>query len=277
MFASVEEAQHGLEARRAKHPQYQPDLEAAENKWAPQLTELRKNGYIVLREFLPHAKALEIGRTFDAFCKEGKSLQLSRNLDNVTDNMDWKQSNRFSADDMKKGEEWLKDRTNIMQVDQPLIQFPELAQMALDPVLLDLAGTYLGALPLMSFAKIRKSFANKLPLFDTELWHIDGNSRSMMKALLYLSDIEHDTGPHEFVAGTHTKTAEINADGRWSRDDMMRMFGKDSIHSITGKAGDLILEDTTGFHCAARPQRGDRKIAIFNYVLHPEYGYEAVN
>jgi hypothetical protein len=277
MLATAEEAIQGLKARQQKYAEYQSDFAAAEHVSKSHLSNLRANGYTVLRGCLLRQTALDISAAFDVYCREGRSLQQSRNLNKVSNIMDWKQSNRLSADDMKKGEEWLRNRTNILQVDQPLLQFPELTRLALNPTVLDIAGAYLGALPLMSFAKIRKSFANKLPYFDTELYHIDGNSRSMVKALLYLSDIDIETGPHEFVAGTHTTTADIDAEGRWTRDDMIRMYGEDRIHSITGKAGDLIIEDTTGFHRAARPIQGDRKIAIFNYVLHPEYGYEAVD
>ena len=69
----------------------------------------------------------------------------------------------------------------------------------------------------------------------------------------------------------------LEADGsRWDYDETIARYGRERIHTVLGKAGDMIIEDTSGLHRAVRPERGERKIAIFNYVLHPEYGYDQV-
>lgn len=277
MLVTKQDVTQGLDQRRRLCAAHQPDLEQAEQKWATALSELRTQGFTVLKGYMPREKALAIGATFDAYCRDGVNLQSPRDVSKIDDLMDWHTGERISADDMRKGEAWLRARTNILQVDNPLERFPDLLRLGLDNNILDIAGAYLGALPSLGFVKARKSLVNDLPRYDTELYHIDGNSRSMMKAFLCLGDIDMGTGPHEFVVGTHATTGDWDVEGRWTYDQMVEMFGKDRIRYHTGSAGDVILEDTTGFHCAGRPTTTDRKIVIFNYVLHPEYGYEAAD
>lgn len=274
MSASVSEAEEALKHRRGLYPQYASDFAAAEETYRENLKELREIGYTVLRGFEDPAIIKGIAESFNQHCSKGEDLQLSRDLRNVTDAKDWQQSNRFSDDDMRKGERYLSDKTNFLQSRNPLVAFPSLAGISLDERILDIGGAYLGALPLMSFAKLRKSFSNDLPLFDTELFHIDGNSVNMMKGLLLLSDMTPETGSHDFVTGTHRT---LEADGaRWTYEETEHKYGKDRIHSVYGKAGDMIIEDTSGLHRAVRPTTGSRTVAIFNYVLHPEYGYDQV-
>jgi len=275
MQVTIKDSERGLAVRRQKYAHYQDNLTAAENRWARELSELHNQGYTILREFVPRQQALGIGVAFTAHCRRGEYLQPARDLRQLAGLKDWTRCPRLTAEDMKKGEAWLHSRTNIAQIEQPLLHFPELAFIALHETILDITGAHLGALPLMSFLKMRKSFASTLPLFDTELFHIDGNSRSLLKGMLFLSDIDAETGPHEFIAGTQGTTQHLTGYERYPRAEMVRQYGEDRIHSITGKAGDFIIEDTTGFHCAGRPVRGDRSLVIFNYVLHPEYGYDA--
>ena len=190
MTASKEEAEEGLRLRREKYPQYVKDFAAAEEKWKDHLHELRANGYTVMRNFATPQQVSRITAAFDEHCRTGASLQSARDLRNIADPEDWLQNNRFTKADMAKGQDWLGDKTNFLQADDPLRLYPDLAYLSLDERILDIGGAYLGALPLMSFAKIRKSFANTVPLFDTEFFHIDGNSPNMMKGLLLLSDME---------------------------------------------------------------------------------------
>jgi hypothetical protein len=276
MSITQQDVAQGLAQRRQVCAEFQEDLDKAEKTWETALGELRTKGFTVFKGYMPREKALAIGAAFNEYCRDGVNLQSPRDVSKITDPKVWQTAERISAEDMRKGEDWLREHTNILQVDEPLVRFADLARLGLDPNILDIAGAYLGALPMLGFVKARKSLVNKLPRY-TELYHIDGNSRSMVKAFLCLNDIGRDTGAHEFVEGTHTTTGDRDEMARWTYDEMVEMFGADRIRYHTGSAGDVILEDTTGFHSAGKPTKTDRLLVIFNYVLHPEYGYEAAD
>ncbi len=53
---------------------------------------------------------------------------------------------------------------------------------------------------------------------------------------------------------------------------MIAVYGRERLFLHTGSAGDLVIEDTSAFHCGTKPTGKDRTIVIFNYVPHEEYG-----
>ena len=160
-----------------------------------------------------------------------------------------------------------------MNVADPLVAVPGLVDIALDPLLLDLAGAYLGCPPLLGFVKLTRSLVNGLRPFDTEEFHVDGNSTSLVKAFVHLHDTDIGAGPHQFVRASHRERIDgWDVSARASEELIERRYGRDRIVVHGARAGDVVLEDTAGFHRRMKATDRDRTVLILNYVVHDEYG-----
>jgi hypothetical protein len=56
-------------------------------------------------------------------------------------------------------------------------------------------------------------------------------------------------------------------------DDAVNMFGKESFMKLYANIGDIIIEDTTGWHKAEKPKNKDRDVIIITYGIGKEYSY----
>ncbi len=118
-----------------------------------------------------------------------------------------------------------------------------------------------------------KTLVNDLPAYDTQIFHVDRNSETMLKGFLYLSDVDAGSGPHTFVTGSHRdRRLDLAAQDRWTLEEVASAYGDERIVQHLGGMGDFIIEDTSGVHRGGKGETKDRLIAIFNYVVHEEYG-----
>jgi hypothetical protein len=100
---------------------------------------------------------------------------------------------------------------------------------------------------------------------QSQRWHRDFDDRHLLKAFLYLVDVDEGTGPFEFVSGSARRGA---AAGFWpwhpgsntypSQADFDRNVPAEDIRTFTAPAGTLVLCNTSGFHrggfATARPR-----------------------
>lgn len=242
-------------------------------EWAGHLETLREQGFVAIQRAFDPALMRRVKDRFDALAATGEGLQLPRDLRGVGPDDDYAKIPRLSADDLKKGPAYLRTVTSMLQADQPLLLYPELLGVGLDPRILDVAAEYLGCLPSLGFVKMRKSLIAPFTPVDTEWFHVDGNSSRMVKALVFIDDADEVAAAHEFVRGTHAKDGMgLDPYARFTEDDVKRRFGRDSIYRHFAHAGDIVIEDTTGLHRAVKPITRERYLVIFNYVVHEEYG-----
>lgn len=89
------------------------------------------------------------------------------------------------------------------------------------------------------------------------LWHHDGLFH-YYKALLYLTDVEQEHGPFEYLAGTqqHDWTYYSYTRSRFNEED----FPLAKKMTFTGKAGDLIILNANGIHRAKNPVHGYKRL-----------------
>jgi ectoine hydroxylase-related dioxygenase (phytanoyl-CoA dioxygenase family) len=97
---------------------------------------------------------------------------------------------------------------------------------------------------------------------------------------LYLNDVTNENGPFELILDSNKllfnfnlffKTNKKFPDTRFENDEVMKIinFNKEKILRITGKAGTLILVDTSLLHRGAPVKKGNR-YALTNY-FYPSY------
>jgi len=112
-----------------------------------------------------------------------------------------------------------------------------------------------------------------------EGWHRDAFGYQY-KAIIYLSDVTEDNGPFEYYRGSHTlrrvvldaalgrlpPSPETRIDGFY----MDRLIARGAINPqrFIGKAGTVILANTTGIHRGA-PLKAGNRYALTNYFYLP--------
>ncbi|CAM8386077.1 Phytanoyl-CoA dioxygenase [Candidatus Methylopumilus planktonicus] len=121
-------------------------------------------------------------------------------------------------------------------------------------------------------AKLPFSFEN---LGSGEGWHRD-NHFEQFKAIIYLSDVDEDNGPFQIVRNSHRLFAKVFAlylskskymNYRYSENDIKAITSSDNnILTLLGKAGTLILVDTSAIHRGKPIKRGVR-YALTNYMF----------
>ncbi|MDV7339032.1 hypothetical protein RYZ26_05480 [Terasakiella sp. A23] len=266
-------AENAILARRAQFPEFTKEFEQVAIERADEVRVLEEDGFLPYGGYIEKDRVKKINDQFESWARQGVNLQLPRDIAaRKPGQEDW-DVGRISQEDVEKGLDAFAHRTHMVQLQDPLMHFPDLLRIGLDEKILDIVGAYMGCLPSMGFLKITKSLANDLPPFDTQLYHIDGNAAKMVKAFLLLHDVDEGTGPHALVKNSHKDRFEGCFDKiRWTEEEMVHHFGEDRILHHHGKAGDLVVEDTSAFHCGQKPTQTDRTIVIFNYVPHEEYG-----
>ena len=113
----------------------------------------------------------------------------------------------------------------------------------------------------------------------SQRWHRDPEEEHVVKLFLYLSDVDEDAGPFEYVRGSF-------AGGRyghlwpWNKDDRYPPEAElyDSIDpadrvAVTGSAWTMLTCDTGGFHRGGFARTKPRVLATWSYVSLSKRGH----
>ncbi len=146
-----------------------------------------------------------------------------------------------------------------------------------DPFLLTVIGHYLGIIPKLVEAYVRRNFPAPYKSMN-HYWHRDLNNRfHLLKMFVFLSDCTTETGPHEYIVGSHRNYNEFN-DKRYFEDrevDSLYPAGSDRRVLSTVKAGTVVIEDTRGVHRANLPVTGHRDLGFAVFMpLRPFYQHQ---
>ena len=224
--------------RRVRFAEFSAVLTQAERQERVAISELRDHGYTILRGLLSRDVVDDVRSRVDALSATGRGLLPPRRADAHADLGNYSALPRLSESETAQGEAHIRTVASMVQVADPMVVAPELLTAALHHRVLRIVGCYLGCWPALTYAKLRKSFANGLPRLDTEHFHVDGNSTKMCKALLFLTDSTADPeAGHAFVVGTHNGvTAGIDPFARFSRDAIARDWGAKNIQACDLRA-----------------------------------------
>lgn len=147
-------------------------------------------------------------------------------------------------------------------------------QTWLDPYLLDIVTNYMGIVPRLSEAYVRRNFPAPHRTMN-HYWHRDLNAPlHLLKVFFFLSDCGADTGPHEFVRGSHRELDVLNGKRYFPDEEVDRAYppGSSEREVSLVKAGTVVIEDTRGLHRAQLPQAGYRDLGYAIFVpLRPFY------
>jgi len=108
-------------------------------------------------------------------------------------------------------------------------------------------------------------------------WHRDDATRKQVKAITYLSDVNENNGPFEYLTGSHKPFDVLKKQwgydlkfnqNRFS-DEVVGEMIKDHperLHTFLAPAGTVIIVDTRGIH-RGKPMKNGSRYALTNYYF----------
>jgi hypothetical protein len=163
-----------------------------------------------------------------------------------------------------------------------VLQCPHLLELVTNKTMIDLAASYLGVPPTLYSMNMWWS-APGHPAQGTQSYHRDVDDFKFLAFIVYLVDVDGDTGPHTFIEFTHDqkkfeeKTGLLDLSNQIFPPAMQTGHGQDALfesnlsqytHVLTGNAGSAFLIDTFGIHRGAGVLKKPRLVFWGRYGLH---------
>jgi len=162
-----------------------------------------------------------------------------------------------------------------------VIRCTPLLRLACSPRIVAAVESYIGCSPTISAFAVWHTFPGRVDA-PAEIFHRDRDCFSFVKLFVYLSDVDADSGPHEFIQFSHNADAlQAYVQSSGLKIDLPRLFEGNSrnlntadlknvfgriVVNTTGPAGFGFLEDTYGLHRGTRPLSTSRLIFSVTYT-----------
>ncbi len=135
---------------------------------------------------------------------------------------------------------------------------------------LRLASAYVGCKPTISAVGVRWSFPGSKSPDVTQAFHRDPDDWRFLKLFVYLTDVDDESGPHMYVAGSHNTRSTLRAKS-YSSAQLEAQFGKQSMRAVLGERGTTFVADTIGVHAGMPPRRTPRLLLQVQYSILPNF------
>ena len=218
------------------------------------VSTLKNDGYFVIKDAIPE----EIIRNIKRSIKKIKAIP--RRTDKGSDI----EKSFFNSRNIK-AVRYDYDTSDVLDI-------PAVQDLLASPLLLNVAGKYLGTMPAADIVGIwwNTKFGDKPDSNAAQYFHYDLDRLKWLKVFIYLTDVGPDNGPHEFVRGSHrsgTMPLKIRKKlySRISDDDIKDVYGSENLITMTGKKGTIIFEDTRGFHKGNKVNADPRLVLQFQF------------
>ena len=137
---------------------------------------------------------------------------------------------------------------------------------------LRLAAAYLGCTPTLSGLSAYWSYPVAAPALYTQRFHRDLDDWRFVKLFVYLTDVDHGTGPHVYVRQSHLRAARLRT-RPYSRQAVDR-YGRDKVLTVLGLRGTAFMADTYGVHLGKVPTQRPRLLLQAQYSLLPVFAFD---
>jgi len=139
---------------------------------------------------------------------------------------------------------------------------------------LEIIGRYLGCEPVFDLAAAWWTYPyGSADSKSAQLYHFDLDRIKWLKVFVYMTDVSLKNGPHAFIKGSHLNSgAFATHDGRYSDEEIFKLYSKSDEIIYEAPAGTVILEDTLGFHKGLPAIEGHRFIFEYEYSIN-RFGY----
>jgi len=162
-----------------------------------------------------------------------------------------------------------------------VIRCAPLLRLACSPRIIAAVEAYIGCTPTIAAFAAWHTFPGRVDA-PAEMFHRDRDDFSFVKLFVYLSDVDAQSGPHEFIQCSHNPDAlQAYFQSKGLQVELPRLFEGNSrnlaladlkailgpnIINTSGPAGFGFLEDTFGLHRGTRPVSGSRLIFSVTYT-----------
>lgn len=107
----------------------------------------------------------------------------------------------------------------------------------------------------------------------SQRWHRDPEDKHVVKVFLYLSNVDEEAGPLEYVSGSPPGSRYGDL-WPWGREEasypppgeLEQKIDPGDLRTLTGTAGTVILCDTSGFHRGGFARTKPRALCAWTYV-----------
>jgi hypothetical protein len=140
--------------------------------------------------------------------------------------------------------------------------------------MLDIANSYLGLWSKLEYVDLWYSVPQPegAKRISSQRWHRDFNDRRLVKAFLYLVDVDETNGPFEYVPGS-APGGPLSDAWPWAplgetyppEDEVERKVAVHGARVFTGAKGTLLFCNTAGFHRGGFAQSKPRVLATATY------------
>ncbi len=144
-------------------------------------------------------------------------------------------------------------------------------RLGVNPRLLDIANAYLEMWSKLEYVDVWYTAPAGGDRRSSQRWHRDFNDRHLLKAFVYLVDVDEETGPFEYVARS-APGGELESHWPWRplgdnyppEDELAERVGDHAVTFIAPKAT-LIFCNTSGFHRGGFASGKPRVLATFTW------------
>ena len=147
--------------------------------------------------------------------------------------------------------------------------------LATGPRMLDVANSYLGLWSKLEYVDLWYTMPSdaEAERRSSQRWHRDFNDRHLLKAFVYLTDVDKEAGPFEYVPRSAPGN-ELGGLWPWRPlgdnypppDELAERIAGHSVQTFTGPKGTMIFCNTSGFHRGGFATGKPRVLATFTYA-----------
>jgi hypothetical protein len=149
---------------------------------------------------------------------------------------------------------------------QDLVKVPEIMEIANDPKIIAYASEYFGALSRIDSIYAWWSFPSDGPV-ATQAFHRDIDTLHALKYMIYLTDVDEDSGPHVYIKGSFRQNFLTSKDKSHNNQEILKKFGSDSQLRLVGERGYNFIGDMFSFHKGCPPLSKPRLLLQVYYSL----------
>ena len=153
-----------------------------------------------------------------------------------------------------------------------IVTCPHILALANSPALLGLAARYLDCKPTISALGVRWSFPVEGDRSALQAFHRDSEDWRYLKVLVYLTDVDDESGPHVYLHGSHLTRAPMRL-RYYSDAEISNDYASTMLLTATGSRGFCFAVDTAGIHKGTAPSNHPRLMLQIQYSLLPSYAY----
>ncbi|MDP1963012.1 MAG: hypothetical protein Q8K93_12510 [Reyranella sp.] len=256
------------------------DLLSGRNVSSDDVSALRQDGLLLKPGLLDRSRLLAVGARVDDFVRRLDCLGRLRHhrLELEQERLGTGTGQIFLDPAKITSEEHLAQECSNVSIRDPYLNLPEIIDLTLDPAIIGVATDYFGCVPVLSYVKVIKTFTGGIDAADTQFYHRDSGSYWILKAFIYLNDVDTNGGPFCYARTSHAATRggsqfPDSIYARFDDADVAEMFGRNNITECVGDVGDVWFAETIGMHKGKRPNTVPRRIVILTFCVEKEKGF----